>query len=499
MSEQKKRKLDRLIERMRHNNNNNNINAVVAAAVVAVEEKALTAGNLAKIGGCRLCDVRFASESDLLLHIIEHYPERFYLSCDDDASKEKENEEKRLIDKEIKRVAAEVKGFKSSRSAVIVDRERCLSQDSPTMVERMRNGASSSTSDSPSDLPYFMCPECCLTFSDSDAYNAHLDQHMLWRVTQRLTDFNHAKIQRCIQCDAHFTDAHRYQEHMRSHSNTQESVCIVCGQTFGTQFELNLHMGSHTGGTYDCKECGKCFENRKALTQHHKAHNHFACPDCSATLGSRAELTNHLLSSHESKISSTVDDNSTTRDNQTPLSAISSSVTPLAIQAPRTPSSHGDASLSPPAVSGSCARVAFDKGAMNNAYLDGLLEDICAKQDKKRKSTATTEGIAAGGRAAADQLGAAVSPHQLAKQLPAFSSFGNGQTTDADAALQNDYLNSVLETNVRRYNRERPKSFAQREEESLNAASEAKSKEAMFALFQLAMRAASTAVASTKL
>lgn len=374
------------------------------------------------------------------------------------------------------------------------------------MVERIRDGPSSSASDSPTDLPYFMCPECCLTFADSDVYNAHLDQHVLWHVTQRLTDFSQAKIQRCIQCDAHFMDVHRYQEHLRSHVSAQESVCIVCGQTFGTQFELNLHMGSHTGGTYDCKECGKCFENRKALTQHHKAHNQFACPDCNLVLSSRAELTNHLMSSHESKINTAVDDNTTARDNQTPLSASSTSVTPLAVQPPRTPSSHGDPSLSEqqtsPAVGGYCTRGAVDKGAMKNAYLDGLLEDICAKQDKKRKNAAVAEGagIPGSGRAALDLLAAAVSPDRAggrpAKQLPSFSSLANGLTFDGDVALQNDYLNSVLETNVRRYNRERPRSLAQREEESLNgvnAATDAKRKEAMFALFQLAMRAASTA------
>lgn len=31
-------------------------------------------------------------------------------------------------------------------------------------------------------------------------------------------------------------------------------------------------MGTHTGYTYDCKDCGKCFPTRKTLAEHNKSH-----------------------------------------------------------------------------------------------------------------------------------------------------------------------------------------------------------------------------------
>ena len=39
-----------------------------------------------------------------------------------------------------------------------------------------------------------------------------------------------------------------------------------------TAFDLNLHMGTHTGFTYDCKDCGKCFPCRKTLAEHNRSH-----------------------------------------------------------------------------------------------------------------------------------------------------------------------------------------------------------------------------------
>jgi hypothetical protein len=31
-------------------------------------------------------------------------------------------------------------------------------------------------------------------------------------------------------------------------------------------------MGTHTGYTYDCKDCGKCFPCRKSLAEHNRSH-----------------------------------------------------------------------------------------------------------------------------------------------------------------------------------------------------------------------------------
>ncbi|CAK5087469.1 unnamed protein product [Meloidogyne enterolobii] len=66
-----------------------------------------------------------------------------------------------------------------------------------------------------------------------------------------------------------FINIFRLNEHIRLHS---AHSCDTCQKTFMTAFDLNLHMGTHTGFTYDCKDCGKCFPCRKTLAEHNRSH-----------------------------------------------------------------------------------------------------------------------------------------------------------------------------------------------------------------------------------
>lgn len=50
---------------------------------------------------------------------------------------------------------------------------------------------------------------------------------------------------------------------------------IMDFQQFDTTFDLNMHMGSHFGHPYNCKDCGKAFESRKGLAEHNKTHRNF--------------------------------------------------------------------------------------------------------------------------------------------------------------------------------------------------------------------------------
>ncbi|KAI3415620.1 hypothetical protein GPALN_005218 [Globodera pallida] len=178
--------------------------------------------------------------------------------------------------------------------------------------ERSRNGgsgrtaptktASSTASSLPglSELPYHMCPHCCLTFAETSAFRAHLSVHesevtahaipttiapfmaptALTSVANLVvttsggaeTVANSQQQQttlKCMLCEMKFVSAFRLSEHMRLHS---AHMCSQCQKTFMTAFDLNLHMGTHTGFTYDCKDCGKCFPCRKTLAEHNRSH-----------------------------------------------------------------------------------------------------------------------------------------------------------------------------------------------------------------------------------
>uniref|UniRef100_A0A914ZQ17 C2H2-type domain-containing protein n=1 Tax=Parascaris univalens TaxID=6257 RepID=A0A914ZQ17_PARUN len=72
-------------------------------------------------------------------------------------------------------------------------------------------------------LPYYMCPFCCVTFTEKEVYQAHISIHSQ-------------------------------------------------PQVFVSTFDLNKHYGVHCGFLYDCKECGRCFHSKNAPSQHQRTH-----------------------------------------------------------------------------------------------------------------------------------------------------------------------------------------------------------------------------------
>lgn len=73
---------------------------------------------------------------------------------------------------------------------------------------------------------------------------------------------------KCEYCDLRFSNEYLLKEHKKIHCR----ICSICSKTLMTAFDLNLHMGIHSGFSYDCKDCGRCFPDRKALALHNKMH-----------------------------------------------------------------------------------------------------------------------------------------------------------------------------------------------------------------------------------
>uniref|UniRef100_A0A915DLQ1 C2H2-type domain-containing protein n=1 Tax=Ditylenchus dipsaci TaxID=166011 RepID=A0A915DLQ1_9BILA len=129
------------------------------------------------------------------------------------------------------------------------------------------------------DLPYHMCPHCCLTFAELQPFQDHLQTHLTINTMAEsgsgfgspfgFNDPSHQpKLIKCRFCDMRFGNTYRLAEHEKLHAQN----CCRCKKIFMTVFDLNLHMGTHTGYTYDCKDCGKCFPCRKTLAEHNRSH-----------------------------------------------------------------------------------------------------------------------------------------------------------------------------------------------------------------------------------
>jgi hypothetical protein len=155
-----------------------------------------------------------------------------------------------------------------------------------------------------------MCPQCCLTFAETTAFKTHLAMHEAEMnaaaaaftmappnpmgndgggggpfllngtnlgASNGATEHQQFLLLKCPLCDMKFSNAFRLNEHMRLHSAHSCETCqkvdqiifefkrqivgilfiqnikinfsqiFLNFQTFMTAFDLNLHMGTHTG------------------------------------------------------------------------------------------------------------------------------------------------------------------------------------------------------------------------------------------------------------
>ncbi|TMS33303.1 hypothetical protein L596_001062 [Steinernema carpocapsae] len=287
----------------------------IRSKVTPVDSSVVLAG-ITAIGGCRLCAVTFGHRLEMIQHVIDHFPKQFYSfelsnpnlpisvfqsksmastprrteeeqkksSSDSNAlsllKAEKLRCKRRLIKRSaltarnriLKPVAA-VRSVKPSRA--VTPEAKDASNSTPAKA--------SLTNEITGDLPYHMCPVCCMTFADDLAYQIHLSLHItermrsLNRPLEPVVDLNDGLF-KCDICLLKFPDNTQLNEHRNSHF-LKIHHCKMCAKTFNCEFDLNLHIGTHSGHSYDCKDCGKCFETRKCLAEHNKTHRLFSTVD----------------------------------------------------------------------------------------------------------------------------------------------------------------------------------------------------------------------------
>ncbi|KAE9551090.1 hypothetical protein FO519_005705 [Halicephalobus sp. NKZ332] len=149
------------------------------------------------------------------------------------------------------------------------------------------------------DLPYDMCPHCCQTFGDHQVYTEHLKTHEAPVIS--LGPQTGSAPTKCEYCDLRFSNEYLLKEHKNVHCR----ICSICSKTLMTAFDLNLHMGLHSGFNYDCKDCGRCFPDRKTLAIHNKMHR----SDLSANDSDEEKINKEQLSKENQKKVSFRDEN----------------------------------------------------------------------------------------------------------------------------------------------------------------------------------------------
>ncbi|CAD5213191.1 unnamed protein product [Bursaphelenchus okinawaensis] len=219
------------------------------------------------IGGCRKCGQTFTDRLEFIHHIVDHFPTVFYTFESLDKT-----DSTQLLKKDV-----EISTTNSIRKEGINVAHSSRKEDDCTAhsSRKYSNSKTISTSnaanksiikvenvkdDTDEDLPYYMCPHCCLTFLETHCFEDHLATH----VNGNLEESKNA----CDICGLQCNNKYLLSEHKQMHSKK----CDMCNEVFTTLFDLNLHIGEHLDYPYNCKDCGKCFPTRKSLAEHNKIH-----------------------------------------------------------------------------------------------------------------------------------------------------------------------------------------------------------------------------------
>ncbi|KAJ0170631.1 hypothetical protein K1T71_014002 [Dendrolimus kikuchii] len=106
----------------------------------------------------------------------------------------------------------------------------------------------------------------------------------------------------CNICKKEFCGKSRLSEHMATHSDSNTCYCSVCGKKFANKVCLKLHFRMHTGETpYACDICGEKFRTSSIMKTHRvKKHLHktVACPMCDSMFYMARDMRHHFKKTH---------------------------------------------------------------------------------------------------------------------------------------------------------------------------------------------------------
>ncbi|KAK6185819.1 hypothetical protein SNE40_007967 [Patella caerulea] len=107
---------------------------------------------------------------------------------------------------------------------------------------------------------------------------------------------------RCCECNVKFQNMFLFQDHMLDHHKEEEKYkCETCGEEFVKSEKLKEHIKLAHTISYNCSHCKKLFKDNKSLIEHEKTHALFVCDLCDAPFTSTRAYNAHRRSHVDAK------------------------------------------------------------------------------------------------------------------------------------------------------------------------------------------------------